>query len=255
MKDFIEQISAGLSAEWLAVVEKWARGPEAARLKKFLDQETRSGEQWAPASDVILRALRLTPFDQVRVVILGQDPYPTPGHATGLAFGMRNGAGAIPKSLKNIFKEISSDLGQDLKEFDRLGSDLTGWAKQGVLLLNTVLTVRLGANQAGLHRGQGWESLTDGLIQVLDLRSRPVVFVLWGKPAQQKKKLILGQQHRVLEAPHPSPLSAYQGFFGCGHFKAINEFLVDRLRDQPIDWMKVSAPEASERPKLDLIST
>lgn len=181
-----------------------------------------------PREDAIFRALELTPYDQVKVVILGQDPYHGEGQAHGLSFSVQDGV-PIPPSLQNIYKELESDLGIPLAHT----GNLTSWAQQGVLLLNTVLTVEAG--QANSHRGRGWEQFTDRIIQVLNDCPRPLVFVLWGKPAQQKEAMITNSRHLVLKAPHPSPLSAYRGFFGSRPFSRINDFL-EMTGQTPIDW-------------------
>lgn len=181
-----------------------------------------------PREEAIFRALELTPYDQVKVVILGQDPYHGEGQAHGLSFSVQDGF-PIPPSLQNIYKELESDLGIPLAHT----GNLTSWAQQGVLLLNTVLTVEAG--QANSHRGRGWEQFTDRIIQVLNDCPRPLVFVLWGKPAQQKEAMITNSRHLVLKAPHPSPLSAYRGFFGSRPFSRINDFL-EMTGQTPIDW-------------------
>jgi len=230
----------GLNPEWDTLLQSWVDSAECSRLCEFLESEKQKGLTWAPEERRFLRALQgLRPSD-IRVVILGQDPYPTPGHATGLAFGLENGAGPLPRSLKNIYKEISVEYQLDLQDLVKKGSDLVGWAQQGVLLLNTVLSVRVGPEQAGSHRGKGWESLTDLILKSLDQRSEPICFILWGKPAQEKKKWIQGSHHLVLEAAHPSPLSANRGFFGCNHFRLANEFLEKKLGRPGVDWARVT---------------
>ncbi|MGX7107535.1 uracil-DNA glycosylase [Hutsoniella sourekii] len=181
-----------------------------------------------PPQDEVFRALNLMPFDQVRVVILGQDPYHGQGQANGMAFSVHPGI-QIPPSLRNIYQELESDLNIPAPNH----GDLSDWAKQGVLLLNTVLTVR--AHEANSHRGLGWEELTDLVIQRLNQREEPVIFVLWGRPARQKAKLINQDRHYVIQAPHPSPLSAYRGFFGSKPFSKINEKLAE-WQQEPIDW-------------------
>jgi uracil-DNA glycosylase len=189
------------------------------RLKAFLKEEGQAGHAVYPEKDNILNAFRLTPFDQTKVVILGQDPYHGPKQAHGLAFSVQKGV-PIPPSLRNIFQELEADLGLPPPAH----GDLTPWAKQGVLLLNTVLTVRAGLAQS--HAEKGWEAFTDKAIRLLnDEAPEPVIFVLWGAPANRKAKLITHKRHTILSAPHPSPLSAYRGFFGCKHFSKINELL------------------------------
>lgn len=199
-------------------------------LAAFLRDEEAAGRTVYPPRDLRLRALELTPLEEVRVVILGQDPYHGPGQAMGLAFSVPAGV-RIPPSLANIYKELERDL-----DLPRPSSgDLTQWAGQGVLLLNTVLSVAAG--QAGSHRGQGWEALTDAVIAAVAARAAPTVFMLWGGSAQAKADLIAGAgpKRLVLTAPHPSPLSAYRGFLGCGHFGQANAFL-ERAERGAIDW-------------------
>ena len=199
------------------------------KLREFLKSEYFSRTVYPPMGD-IFNALRYTPRENTRVVILGQDPYHGAGQAHGLCFSVRAG---IPKppSLKNIFKELADEYGIP----DPPTGELTGWAKQGVLLLNTTLTVREGA--AASHKGQGWERLTDRIIELVNECERPVVFMLWGGHARAKRALITGKQHLVLECAHPSPLSAYAGFFGCGHFRLANDFLASRGLST-IDWSR-----------------
>jgi uracil-DNA glycosylase len=196
-------------------------------LLQFLVAE-RAAHQIFPPADHVFTAFELTPFEQVRVVILGQDPYHDVGQAHGLAFSVLPGV-KLPASLRNIFKELNADLGCSLPAH----GCLTSWAKQGVLLLNTVLTVR--AHEANSHRGQGWETFTDAVIAQLSKRIDPLIFVLWGKPAQAKKTLIDTEKHVILAAAHPSPLSAHTGFLGSKPFSKINQAL--QARGQPeIDW-------------------
>ena len=180
-----------------------------------------------PPKDYIFNALKLTSYENTKVVIVGQDPYHGENQAHGLSFSVQKGI-KLPPSLQNIYKELESDLG--IKP--RLDGDLTGWAKQGVLLLNTVLTVRKG--MANSHKDKGWEKLTRKIIELLGQRKEPIVFLLWGSYAQSYQDLI-APWHLVLKAPHPSPLSAYRGFFGCKHFSKCNHFLVDHGQT-PIDW-------------------
>ena len=181
-----------------------------------------------PPSDEIFSAFELTPLKDVKVVIIGQDPYHNVGQAHGLCFSVREDVD-IPPSLVNIYKELNSDLGCYIPN----NGYLVKWAKQGVLLLNTVLTVR--AHQANSHRGLGWEEFTDSVIRTLDKEDRPIVFILWGAPAQKKKAMLHNSNHLILEAPHPSPLSAYRGFFGSKPFSKTNEFLKTHGLDE-IDW-------------------
>ena len=189
-----------------------------------------SNEIVYPPPGMELRALELTPFDAVRVVILGQDPYHGPGQAHGLAFSVPDGV-RMPPSLRNIYKEIDASLhGGEARE---RGTDLTSWARQGVLLLNAVLTVEAG--KPGSHVGLGWKEFTDAVIATLSERREGVVFLLWGNFARGKASLVDRSRHLVLEAAHPSPLSAYRGFMGCGHFAAVNEHLESRGQ-APIAW-------------------
>ena len=187
-----------------------------------------------PAQEQVFRAFRDTDFDRVRVVVLGQDPYHGPGQAIGRAFAVDRGLKKKPPSLLNIFKEASGDHAARFRpEWD---SELESWVRGGVFLLNTVLTVRAGEPLS--HRNQGWERFTDRVMEALNARPEPIIFLLWGAPAQKKRELITGKQHVVLEAPHPSPLSAYRGFLGCGHFVRCNEIL--RERGEPeIEWVSL----------------
>ena len=181
-----------------------------------------------PEEKNVFNALELTPFESVKVVILGQDPYHGFGQAHGLSFSVQKGT-PLPPSLKNIYKELQEDIGGDLPT----EGDLTHWAKQGVLLLNTVLTVEEG--NANSHKGMGWERLTNRLIESLNELNHPVIFILWGKPAQDKEKLITNPNHVILKAPHPSPLSAYRGFFGSKPFSRVNDILIQQGQT-PIRW-------------------
>ena len=181
-----------------------------------------------PASEDIFNALHLTPLKDVKVVILGQDPYHNVNQAHGLCFSVKPEVD-IPPSLVNIYKELHDDLGCYIPD----NGYLVKWAEQGVLLLNTVLTVR--AHQAASHQGKGWETFTDAIIHAVDQEDRPIVFILWGRPAQNKKKMLHNPKHLILEAPHPSPLSAYRGFFGSKPFSKTNTFLQEHGLE-PIDW-------------------
>lgn len=181
-----------------------------------------------PPADDIFNAFHLTPLSQVKVVILGQDPYHNVGQAHGLCFSVQKGVD-IPPSLVNIYKELHDDLGCEIPSH----GCLTKWANQGVLMLNTVLTVR--AHEANSHRGIGWEEFTDAAIAALNSQDRPIVFILWGSPAQKKARMLNNPKHLILKAPHPSPLSAYRGFFGSKPFSQTNEFLKDH-GIEPIDW-------------------
>ena len=197
------------------------------KLRAFLKTEYATKTIYPNMYD-IFNALKYTAYEDVKVVILGQDPYHGPGQAHGLCFSVKKGV-EPPPSLKNIFKEIENECGIPAPAH----GELTDWAKQGVLLLNTVLTVRAGSPNS--HKGMGWEILTDKIISLLNERTEPVVFLLWGANARSKKALITGKQHLVLESVHPSPLSAYHGFFGCGHFQKCNEFLNEHHIEK-IDW-------------------
>ena len=200
-------------------------------LREFLKTEYFSKKIYPPMND-IFNALKYTSYENTRVVILGQDPYHGVGQAHGLCFSVKRGV-MNPPSLQNIFKELYSELGIPAPEC----GELTGWAKEGVLLLNTTLTVREATPQS--HKGKGWEILTDKIISLINEKDSPVVFVLWGGNARAKKPLITNKNHLILECAHPSPLSAYNGFFGCGHFKSANEFLAkNNLKE--IDWSHIN---------------
>ncbi|MCB9527277.1 MAG: uracil-DNA glycosylase [bacterium] len=216
-----------LPDSWLAVLGDEFETPHMQALRAFLAEEQRAHRVYPPNRD-IFNAFWLTPFDAVRVVILGQDPYHGPNQAHGLCFSVRRGV-PPPPSLQNIFREIDDEIGIPRPDH----GELTHWAEQGVLLLNAVLTVR--AHQANSHRGQGWERFTDRVISELDARREGLVFVLWGSPAKQKAARVDRKKHLVLTAAHPSPLSAHKGFFGCGHFARVNEHLQAR-GEAPIDW-------------------
>ena len=191
-------------------------------------QKRRAEVRVFPEEKNVFNALELTPFESVKVVILGQDPYHGFGQAHGLSFSVQKGI-PLPPSLRNIYKELQEDIGGDLPT----EGDLTHWAKQGVLLLNTVLTVEEG--NANSHKGMGWERLTNRLIESLNELKHPVIFILWGKPAQDKEKLITNSNHVILKAPHPSPLSAYRGFFGSKPFSRVNDILIQQGQS-PIRW-------------------
>ena len=196
-------------------------------LREYLKAEY-SSRRIYPSMYDIFNALKYTSYSDTRVVILGQDPYHGPGQAHGLCFSVKRGV-EPPPSLKNIFKELNLEYGMPTPDC----GELTGWAKQGVLLLNTTLTVREGSPQS--HKGHGWEILTDRIISILNKKSTPIVFILWGGNARAKKTLITNPSHLILETVHPSPLSAYNGFFGCNHFIKANEFLrAHGLKE--IDW-------------------
>ena len=217
-----------LEPSWKARLGDWLLRPEMQALGEFLRQRKAAGAHVYPPGPRIFAAFDATPFDEAKVVILGQDPYHGPGQAHGLCFSVLPGV-AVPPSLDNIFKEIGRELGLPRPDH----GCLLPWAGRGVLLLNAVLTVEEG--RAGAHQGKGWEGFTDHAIQTLATEREGLVFLLWGSYAQAKGKLIDPRRHRVLKAPHPSPLSAHRGFFGCGHFAAANEDLV-RRGQAPIDW-------------------
>lgn len=217
-----------LEASWLAPLQEEFEQPYMQGLREFLQREKRAGKQIFPAGDEMFAAFEHTPLDRVKVVILGQDPYHGPGQAHGLCFSVRPGV-AIPPSLVNIFKEIQAELGLPIPNH----GNLTAWADQGVLLLNSVLSVECA--RAASHQGQGWETFTDRVVELVNREREGVVFMLWGSYAQRKGAVIDGRRHCVLKAPHPSPLSAHRGFFGCGHFRAANEYLLSR-GETPIDW-------------------
>ena len=213
--------------DWLTELEVEFRKPYYKTLYEFVKTEYNTVQVFPPADD-IFNAFHLTPLSQVKVVILGQDPYHNVGQAHGLCFSVKPDVD-IPPSLVNIYKELHDDLGCYIPN----NGYLVKWAKQGVLLLNTVLTVR--AHQANSHRGKGWEEFTDAAITALDRQDRPIVFILWGRPAQSKKRMLHNAKHLILEAPHPSPLSAYSGFFGSRPFSQANRFLEEH-GETPIDW-------------------
>ncbi len=213
--------------EWDAMLEGEFEKPYYVKLRSFLAKEYNSRTVYPDMYD-IFNALRYTSYNDVKVVIIGQDPYHGPGQAHGLSFSVKKGV-EPPPSLKNIFKEIHDELGI---EFPGHGQ-LTHWAEQGVLLLNAVLTVRAG--EANSHKGAGWELFTDRVIQLLNERKKPMAFLLWGANARQKKAFITNPAHKIFESVHPSPLSAYNGFFGCGHFSGANAFL-ESVGQTGIDW-------------------
>lgn len=214
-----------LPKDWVNVLKDEIHKPYFLQLTQFLNEEYKTHTIY-PSYNNIFQAFNCTPFNEVKVVILGQDPYHGEHQAHGLSFSVQNGV-KIPPSLRNIYKELEDDL----KVAAPLHGDLTNWAKQGVLLLNTVLTVRAG--QANSHKGRGWEQFTDSVIQKLAERKEPIIFVLWGSPAQKKASMIKKySQHRIIIAPHPSPLSAYRGFFGSKPFSTINQI----LGKEAIDW-------------------
>ena len=219
-----------ITPEWDKILEQEFSSESYLNLREFLKKEYSTNTIYPSMFD-IFNSMKLTAFKDVKVVLIGQDPYHNVGQAMGLSFSVPKGA-LLPPSLVNIYKEINSELGIELGQ----SGDLTGWAKQGVLLLNSVLTVR--AHQANSHKGKGWEEFTDSIIKKISLLKSGVVFLLWGANARSKKALIDQTKHLVLESVHPSPLSAYNGFFGCGHFIKTNEYLI-KMGFEPIDWSKI----------------
>jgi uracil-DNA glycosylase len=231
-----------LPADWSQELREALESPGFRKLEQFVEQERRRATVHPPEEDVF-SAFRLTPYARVRVLLLGQDPYHGPGQAHGLAFSVRPGV-PLPPSLVNIFKELRSDLGLPVPT----SGSLVPWARQGVLLLNAVLTVREG--EANSHAGHGWEEFTDAVIRAVSAKPEPVVFLLWGNYARKKRKLIDTQRHVIIESAHPSPLSAAGGFFGSRPFRQINAALAQR--GQPlIDWSLPAeaalAPQPTER--------
>lgn len=225
-------MSVKIDPSWYAVLQPQFEAPYFAELKEFLVAERAQHTCYPPGSK-IFNAFDSTPFDKVKVVILGQDPYHEPGQAMGLCFSVPQDV-QVPPSLVNIIKEINDDLGAQIPV---TCGDLSGWAAQGVLLLNATLTVR--AHQAGSHQRHGWEQFTDAAIQALSQQRSGLVFLLWGSYAIAKRALIDQSRHLVLTAPHPSPLSAYRGFFGCRHFSQTNAYL-QAQGQQPIDWARIN---------------
>lgn len=221
-----------LHESWKAPLAPEFSSDYMAKLRDFLMEQKASGKAIFPKGSEYFRALDLTPLDKVRVVILGQDPYHGPGQAHGLCFSVQPGV-RPPPSLVNIYKELESDIGMPRPSHGFLES----WAQQGVLLLNSVLTVQRA--EAASHRGKGWEQFTDAIIRLIAAKEEPVIFLLWGSYAQKKAAFVQsveqGGRHMVLKAPHPSPLSAHNGFFGCQHFSKTNAFL-EHVGQPPIDW-------------------
>lgn len=216
-----------LGNDWDEILKEEWQKPYYLKLREFLKKEYASGPVYPPMHD-IFNALKHTSFEDTKVVILGQDPYHGPGQAHGLCFSVRQGVPS-PPSLKNIFKELQTDVGKPIPDH----GELTAWANQGVLLLNNVLTVREG--QPTSHKNMGWEIFTNTVIEKLNTKTTPVVFILWGAHAQKKGEIIVNPIHYKLTAVHPSPLSASRGFFGCRHFSKTNELLT-KNGSPPIDW-------------------
>ena len=219
---------AMINNDWLEAIRPEFSKPYYKELYQFVQEEYSKVVVYPPAED-IFNAFHFTPLSQVKVLILGQDPYHNVHQAHGLSFSVPSDQPDIPPSLKNIYKELKEDLGCQIPD----NGYLKKWADQGVLLLNTVLTVR--AHQANSHQGRGWEKFTDAVIQAVNAQDRPVVYLLWGRPAQSKAPMLTNPKHLVLKAPHPSPLSASRGFFGCRHFSQANAFLEEN-GVTPIDW-------------------
>ncbi len=215
---------------WLKALSEEIEKPYFKDLMQFVQSEYAASPNGIfPSQDLIFRALDLCPLSHVQVVILGQDPYPTKGHAHGLCFSVEEHVRPFPKSLLNIFKEIESDLGQPFPE----NGSLIRWAEQGVLLLNTVLTVREGQPES--HTRKGWEEFTDAVIKKISQERHGIVYMLWGSKAQEKAKMLDENTNLILRAPHPSPLSSYRGFFGCKHFSQANTYLIGKGRKR-IEW-------------------
>ena len=214
--------------DWVESIGQEFKKPYYRELYKFVKEEYNTHVIYPPSED-IFNAFHFTPLSEVKVLLLGQDPYHNEHQAHGLSFSVLPEQKDIPPSLQNIYKELNSDLGCYIPN----NGYLEKWARQGVLLLNTVLTVR--AHQANSHQGKGWEQFTDAIIRAVNEQDRPIVYFLWGRPAQNKISMLNNSKHLILKAPHPSPLSAYRGFFGCKHFSQANEFLKEH-GIEPIDW-------------------
>ncbi|MBO5469037.1 MAG: uracil-DNA glycosylase [Lachnospiraceae bacterium] len=217
-----------ITNDWAEPLQKEYKKEYYRKLYDIVNEEYRSGRTIYPAADDIFNAFHLTPLHEVKCVIIGQDPYHNVNQAHGLCFSVKPEV-EIPPSLVNIYKELHDDLGCYVPN----NGYLVKWAKQGVLMLNSVLTVR--AHQANSHQGIGWEQFTDAVMDILNEQDRPIVFLLWGRPAQNKAVRLNNPNHLILKAPHPSPLSAYRGFFGCKHFSKANAFLEEHGLE-PIDW-------------------
>lgn len=225
---------SNVSEDWRQVMAEELEKPYYKQLSHFVLQEYHSHTIYPPMDD-IYNAFQETPLSKVKVLLLGQDPYHNVNQAHGMSFSVLPSQTEIPPSLQNIYKELHDDLGCYIPN----NGYLVKWAKQGVLLLNTILTVR--AHSANSHRGHGWEQFTDRVIEVLNEQDRPIVYLLWGKPAQSKSSMLNNPKQLVLTAPHPSPLSAYRGFFGCRHFSKANAFLQEH-GVEPIDWQIENIP-------------
>lgn len=217
-----------IPADWKSLLAEETKASYYGQLDSFLDEETAQGKMVLPKRDEIFNALSMTPYEKVKVLLLGQDPYPNPSYAHGLCFSVRPEVRSLPQSLRNIYKELHADVGFRMPNNGYLES----WARQGILLLNTVLTVRAG--EANSHQGKGWELFTDRIIELVNAKPKRVVFVLWGARAQKKLALIQQAHHAIVQSAHPSPLSARK-FFGCRCFSLVNKYLAEAGED-PIDW-------------------
>lgn len=223
-------MSLEMGPSWQKVLKEEFQKPYIAKLLAFIEKERFSGLPVYPSRELVFNAFRMTPYDEVKVVIMGQDPYHGSGQAHGLSFSVPEGI-PFPPSLQNIMKELATDIQIDQPK----NGCLINWAKQGVLLLNATLTVRQGEPMS--HHGKGWELFTDAVIEVLVAKKEPIIFMLWGKSAQEKCRHLLAtaHNHTILTSPHPSPFSAHQGFFGCRHFSKANDILIQKGK-KPIDW-------------------
>lgn len=219
---------SAIKNDWLDEIGSEFKKPYYKNLFEFVKKEYQTTLIFPPADD-IFNALHLTPLSKVKVVIIGQDPYHNEHQAHGLCFSVLPEQKDIPPSLQNIYKELKDDMGCFIPN----NGYLVKWAEQGVLLLNTVLTVR--AHRANSHQGKGWEQFTDAIIRAVNNQDRPIVYMLWGRPAQSKMNMLNNPKHLILQAPHPSPLSAFRGFFGCKHFSTANQFLLEQ-GVEPVDW-------------------
>jgi len=228
-----ENRQLALHPSWQAVLGSEFEAPYMVKLREFLQSQKRARKVIYPPGKEMFAALNTTAFDQVKVVIIGQDPYHGPDQAHGLSFSVRPGI-ALPPSLVNIFQEVNDDLATGEQRLNSSSGCLDGWAEQGVLLLNSVLSVE--HSRAGSHQGKGWERFTDACVAQLNDKRDNLVFLLWGAYAQKKGSIVDENRHCVLRAPHPSPLAAYRGFFGCRHFSKANNYLAQH-RIQPIDWL------------------
>lgn len=234
----VDSMIQQLPSDWYKILKEEVEKPYFHQLMQFLKEEYEQQTIY-PSQDDIFSAFHLTPYEETKVVILGQDPYHGKGQAHGLSFSVKPGV-KVPPSLKNIYKELYDDLGCEIPQHGYL----VRWAKQGVLLLNTVLTVREGKPNS--HKGKGWEKFTDQVIQALNQREKPIVFILWGRHAQEKKALITSSHHLIIEAAHPSPFSAKRGFFGSKPFSKTNQFLIE-MGMEPIDWSLPTIEELEEK--------